>query len=155
VSLDTDLSNPARANPESMSSVLTIAETKSTIFDQPLEPTPSDDGVIKTRSTTFVLQFDSALWQTYNIIDAAHCSDSLIIRFRDRCGLVPSMGWVHPWVGLGWTEVFGVCRGFGWVGFSDTVMVGSNDCTLLFFSKSGWKLHLNLLFNSYRAISSP
>jgi len=33
------------------------------------------------------------------------------------------MGWVHPWVGLGWVE------------FSDTVMVGSNDYDFI-FSKS-------------------
>jgi len=29
-----------------------------------------------------------------------------------------SMGWIDPWVGLGWVEFFSVFGGLGWVKYS-------------------------------------
>jgi len=36
------------------------------MFDHPDNPTLLDEVTMKTRSISFVLQLDSALWQTYN-----------------------------------------------------------------------------------------
>jgi len=48
-----------------MSRAPTTVVTNSIMSDQPRAPTLLDDGSIKTRSITFVLQSDSALRQTY------------------------------------------------------------------------------------------
>jgi len=29
------------------------------------------------------------------------------------------MGWVHPWVGLGWVAFSSTCDGLGWVGLNE------------------------------------
>lgn len=68
---ETNARTPTLASRESTFMAPAIAATKLIMFDQPLCPTLLDDGNMKTRSTTRLLQSDSALWQTYDVTNTA------------------------------------------------------------------------------------